>query len=39
MVTSKEAKAKAKKFSELAKRNKLKHNLGMIGYTGKREKR
>jgi hypothetical protein len=26
------AKAKAKKFKELAKRNKLPHNLGMIGY-------
>ena len=33
-----EAKAKGKKFSELSKRNKLHHHLGMTGYATKTEK-
>jgi hypothetical protein len=37
-MTTDEAKAKGKKFSELAKKNELMHNLGMTGYAGKRLK-
>jgi hypothetical protein len=32
LMSTDEAKAKAKKFKELAKRNELPHNLGMTGY-------
>jgi hypothetical protein len=32
LMSTDEAKAKAKKFKELAKRNDLPHNLGMTGY-------
>jgi hypothetical protein len=37
-MSSQEAKAKGEKFSKLAKRNKLHHHLGMIGYAAKRQK-
>jgi hypothetical protein len=36
-VTSKEAKEKGEKFSELAKRNTIPHHLGVTGYAGKRK--
>jgi hypothetical protein len=32
LMSMDEAKAKAKKFKELAKRNELPYNLGMTGY-------
>ena len=35
---TKDAKAKGKKFVELAKRNELHHHLGMTGYAAKIEK-
>ena len=37
-LSTEEAKAKGKKFSELSKRNELHHHLGMIGYAAKTEK-
>jgi hypothetical protein len=37
-MSSEEAKAKSKKFTELAKRNMLHHHLGMKGYASKRPK-
>jgi hypothetical protein len=36
--STEEVKAKAEKFFELAKRNKLHHHLGMTGYAAKMEK-
>ena len=36
--STKEAKAKGEKFSELSKRNELHHHLGMTGYAAKMEK-
>ena len=36
--STKEAKAKGEKFSELTKRNELHHHLGMTGYATKNEK-
>jgi hypothetical protein len=38
LVSTPEFEAKSKKFKELAKKNELKHNLGMIGYAGHRKK-
>jgi len=35
-VTSEEAKKKSEQYSELAKKNKIPHHLGMTGYAGKR---
>jgi hypothetical protein len=37
-MSSQEAKDKGKKFSKLAKRNKLHHHLGMTRYAAKRQK-
>ena len=37
-VTSEDFCTKSDKFKELAKKNELKHNLGMTGYAGKRKK-
>jgi hypothetical protein len=36
-MSSEEANAKGKKFSELTKGNTLYHHLGMTGYAAKRE--
>ena len=36
--STKEAKAKGEKFSELTKRNELHHHLGMTRYAAKTEK-
>jgi hypothetical protein len=35
-MSTDEVKAKSKKSSDLAKKNKLSHHLGMMGYAGKR---
>jgi len=37
-MTTEEAKDKGEKFSDLVKKNELKHHLGMTGYAGKRNR-